>query len=199
MTDTDLHVLLPLQNLINQIVHSTPIGATDQLAAELTVRTAVWVGKNVLPRTDGLAPFVTAVDNERQAQLAKWGDQRHPDGTGSTLGFLGRTIDEYVTVLKTAADRHNAHDPAATPWALILLEEVCEALAESDPAKLRAELVQSAAVIAAWISDIDRRPAAERCDVEFVGGGRCAKLAGHRPPGSQDTHIPEAPKARPAP
>ncbi|MEU5043193.1 hypothetical protein [Streptomyces griseorubiginosus] len=28
------------------------------------------------------------------------------------------------------------------------------------------------------------------CDVEFEGGGRCAKPAGHRPPGSDDPHVP---------
>ena len=29
------------------------------------------------------------------------------------------------------------------------------------------------------------------CDVEFEGGGTCAKPAGHRPPGSDDPHVPE--------
>ncbi|MFD9192957.1 ParB N-terminal domain-containing protein [Streptomyces phaeochromogenes] len=39
-----------------------------------------------------------------------------------------------------------------------------------------------------------------QCDVEFEGGGRCAKTAGHRPPGSQDPHVPvveEQPEASP--
>ncbi|MFB8182572.1 hypothetical protein ACFC8N_42615 [Streptomyces sp. NPDC055966] len=31
---------------------------------------------------------------------------------------------------------------------------------------------------------------APQCDVEFEGGGRCAKPAGHRPPGSDDPHVP---------
>ncbi|MEY9934267.1 hypothetical protein ABH926_008932 [Catenulispora sp. GP43] len=39
----------------------------------------------------------------------------------------------------------------------MLLEEVYEALAEVDPAALRAELVQVAAVAAAWVEDIDSR------------------------------------------
>ena len=30
------------------------------------------------------------------------------------------------------------------------------------------------------------------CDAEFVGGGHCAKPAGHRPPGSDDPHVPAA-------
>lgn len=151
----DIHVLQPLQDLINQIVRSTPIGATDQLAAELTVHTAVWVGKNVLPRTDGLARFVADIDIERQRQLAKFGDQRHPDGTA-------------LTEDRDRADRaRHVCDSMAwlgqLSWRDVLHEEVQEAFAESDPAKLRAELVQVAALCAAWISDLDRRePEAER-------------------------------------
>ncbi|MFF4179652.1 hypothetical protein [Streptomyces sp. NPDC001750] len=41
-----------------------------------------------------------------------------------------------------------------------------EALAEADPAKLRAELVHVAAVCAAWVSDIDTRPTAARQPAE---------------------------------
>ena len=32
---------------------------------------------------------------------------------------------------------------------------------------------------------------APQCDVEFENGARCAKPAGHRPPGSDDPHVPE--------
>lgn len=42
-------------------------------------------------------------------------------------------------------------------WRHILAEEMFEALAESDPAKLRAELVQVAAVAVQWVEAIDRR------------------------------------------
>lgn len=52
--------------------------------------------------------------------------------------------------------------PIGATWLLIALEEVFEALAESDPAKLRAELVQSAAVHVAWIEAIDRRSVVTR-------------------------------------
>lgn len=165
MTDTDARVLLPLQDLINQIVRSTPIGATDQLAAELTVRTAVWVGKNVLPRTDGLARFVADVDIERQRQLAKFGDQRHPDMVGDASAqcdareLFAEWADNYRTINDGKLD---PRDPdTSLDWTGILLEEVYEALNEYEPDKLRAELIQVAAVCAAWISDIDRRePAA---------------------------------------
>ena len=42
-------------------------------------------------------------------------------------------------------------------WADILLEEVAEALAEDVPSKVRAELVQVAAVAVKFIDAIDRR------------------------------------------
>lgn len=104
--------------------------------------------------TPGLARFAEAVDTERQAQLVKWGDQRHADGTGA---------EYYVAMADQARDdvEHAAETPKGPRWALILLEEVYEALAETDPAKLRTELVQAGAVIAAWVSDIERRPAPE--------------------------------------
>jgi hypothetical protein len=103
--------------------------------------------------TPGVKAFAEAIDTERQQQLAKFGDQRHPDGTG-TDGYIGRAESARL------ACQRDADRPGGPLWSLILLEEVYEALAESDPAKLRAELVQCGAVIAAWISDLDRRPAA---------------------------------------
>ncbi|MGW2861889.1 hypothetical protein [Streptomyces sp. NPDC001205] len=40
------------------------------------------------------------------------------------------------------------------------------------------------------MADGAQQPEAPRCDVEFEGGGRCGKPAGHRPPGSDDPHVP---------
>jgi len=41
---------------------------------------------------------------------------------------------------------------------------------------------------------------APQCDVEFENGARCAKPAGHRPPGSDDPHVPEpTSEAQPVP
>lgn len=39
---------------------------------------------------------------------------------------------------------------------------------------------------------------APQCDVEFEGGSRCAKPAGHRPPGSDDPHVPAPVAQQPA-
>jgi len=97
----------------------------------------------------GMRQFAEDIDRERQAQLAKWGDQRHPDGTGLP-GDVQRA-DSAREVCQAMASREE------TTWRGILAEEVAEAFAESDPTLLRDELVQVAAVCAAWIGDIDRR------------------------------------------
>jgi hypothetical protein len=128
-------------------------GGTDDLTGQLTVKTCVWVGKNVLPRTDGMAAFVADVDAERQRQLAKFGEQRHPDGTGLHPERQKRLADE-ARALCERADRNGF-----LAWSHIFWEEVREAMAEEDPAALRTELVQVAAVCAAWIADLDQRPA----------------------------------------
>jgi hypothetical protein len=103
--------------------------------------------------TPGMIRFANAVDDERQAQLAKWGEQHHPDGTGVSDTQRKLADDARAVCQQVFAEGKG-------DWAHILMEEVREALAESDPAKLRTELVQSAAVIAAWIADLDSRTTA---------------------------------------
>lgn len=110
---------------------------------------------------------------ERDRQDAKWGEQNHPDGTGPDTLPLGdfswrrayqdgkaHTLDG--TSAKTlAACATEVTDVAAkqghVTWADILTEEHFEALAEADPVKLRAELIQVAAVAIQWVAAIDRR------------------------------------------
>lgn len=115
---------------------------------------------------------------ERARQTAKWGVQRHPDGTGqyplvnvqvaelrlgselfaplSVLGNLGAA--RLALAAKCATD--DRARAGRVDWRDILLEEVFEALAESDPEKLRTELIQVAAVATQWVEAIDDRPAA---------------------------------------
>lgn len=89
------------------------------------------------------------VINERINQEAQWGEQNHPDGTG------GRHHAMRAADAKYFCDRHFGEGKGT--WADILNEEFWEVLAESDPAKLRAELIQVAAVAVAWVEAIDRR------------------------------------------
>lgn len=87
---------------------------------------------------------------ERTRQQHKHGDQSHlPDGTGR----MARSID--------AANRRNECDRAVERGVVtfrhILAEEVAETFAETEAARLRAELVQVAAVAVQWIQAIDGR------------------------------------------
>jgi hypothetical protein len=95
------------------------------------------------------------IADERDRQNAKWGEQNHPDGTDQ----LGATGHERARLVKRLVDE--SAKLGRLTWALILAEEVAEAECESDPVKLREELIQVAAVTVAWIEAIDRRRLAE--------------------------------------
>lgn len=91
-----------------------------------------------------------AVRHERAAQDKKWGQQNHPDGTGNDPELVAM-----ADVSKQICDV--AFKSGHGTWYHILNEEFAEACAESDPAKLKMELIQVMAVCKAWIECIDRR------------------------------------------
>lgn len=93
---------------------------------------------------------VQDVTRELEAQDKRWGRQEHEDGTGSD--FWQRAADDAKLECEAARAR------GEMTYLHVLNEEVCEAFAESDQEKLRAELVQVAAVAVQWIESIDRRP-----------------------------------------
>ncbi|GLZ77095.1 hypothetical protein Afil01_19020 [Actinorhabdospora filicis] len=97
------------------------------------------------PRTAALAD----VRAERARQDELWGEQNHVDGTGM------KRHQEALEATRDITDR--SAEVGTLTWAEILSEEVAEALAEHDPVKLRAELIQVAAVAVAWVEAIDRR------------------------------------------
>jgi hypothetical protein len=99
--------------------------------------------------TPGMRNFAEAVDEERQRQLARWGDQHHPILRGPSNQQLFEQLAQ--------AMRETNEDPQQICWMTILLEEAYEAGAERDLAKLRVELVQIAAVCQAIVTDIDSR------------------------------------------
>jgi hypothetical protein len=106
--------------------------------------------------TPGVRQFAEEIDAERQAQLAKFGEQHHRDGTGPDRVWAFTGPAEYVADC-ARANTDQLADEGCVTWLDIALEEFAEAAAESDPTKLRAELVQVAAVCAAWIADLDSR------------------------------------------
>ena len=116
---------------------------------------------NVLSHSDNLDEEDTRlliseqVLSELDRQDQKWGQQDHPDF--SPKGYdIGRRAD---WALAENWKRSNAVRAAndALAWDGILLEEVYEALAESDEEALEAELIQVAAVAQQWVAAIRRR------------------------------------------
>lgn len=95
------------------------------------------------------------IGQERKRQDAKWGQQNHPDGTGPNAPMSMGIAETIRDATRDECDAA-AKDGTLT-WRHILNEEVMEAYAEDDTAALRKELIQSAAVIVAWIEAIDRR------------------------------------------
>lgn len=94
---------------------------------------------------------MSAIDNvvaERERQDAKWGQQNHRNGTGYNFE---NARESYRNACQTAFTE------GVGTWADVWLEEVFEALAETNPEKLREELIQAAAVAVAWVEAIDRR------------------------------------------
>ncbi|MEV0526610.1 hypothetical protein AB0I66_24515 [Streptomyces sp. NPDC050439] len=134
--------------------------------------------------TPGVKAFAEEIDAERQRQLEKFGEQHHPDVETRDIAivthhyYAGRadiwrevnteratpSTGGRCTTCPGSADGPHTH----TAWDGILLEEAYEAVAEADPVKLRAELVQVAAVCAAWVADIDSRTAPDHAP-------KCAK------------------------
>ncbi|MFD3929711.1 hypothetical protein [Streptomyces sp. NPDC058614] len=171
MTDQTARILTEAANSIEQNVrcqtHAEANGKSNavehlrQLAAEARTATG-----NPSVVTDRVLAEVLA---ERIRQDATWGEQNHPDGTSCP----GDTDSADM------ARRHcqQAADGGTLAWRHIMTEEWTEARAESDPAKLRAELLQVAAVAVAWVEAIDRRaPAEEQPAVEAPEAcARCKK------------------------
>lgn len=88
------------------------------------------------------------VNDELNRQNDLWGEQNHEDGTG----------DVWFTISAGVQKDSNDDDElkGTLTWKGILLEEVYEALAETDRELLREELIQVAAVSLQWAEAIDR-------------------------------------------
>lgn len=91
---------------------------------------------------------LSSVHAERWNQDSKWGEQNHPDGTG------GPVAEFEAGIVREECETAFAYNVGT--FRHILLEEVYEALAESDPEKLQAELIQVAAVAVAWVEKLIR-------------------------------------------
>ncbi|WP_245899624.1 NUDIX hydrolase [Nonomuraea indica] len=105
-----------------------------------------------------LRGVLAEVAAERAAQDAMWGFQDFPDGTGRTaLVGAGGVREAGEAAGRAKREVTEAAARGALTWRHVLHEEVLEAFAEDDPAALRAELIQVAAVAVKWVQALDRR------------------------------------------
>ncbi|MEU9558016.1 NUDIX hydrolase [Streptomyces fumanus] len=160
LTDQQLTALRPLAAVIETAIRETPVRLSGDdpatvLGGRLLADVAAYMGRTLGPD----APVLAEVQAERERQDAKWGEQNHRDGTGADRVWAFTGPASFVAECARKQTQELAEEGYVT-WTDIALEEFAEAVAESDPARLRAELVQVAAVAVAWIGAIDRRAAA---------------------------------------
>ena len=105
---------------------------------------------------EAMQRVLSEVADERGRQHAVYGEQELPDGTG---GINAITICDAIRFEADSAARMGR-----LTWMHILDEEVREAFAETDPTRLREELVQVSAVACQWIEALDRRAERERAE-----------------------------------
>lgn len=139
------HVRDDIDDQLAELLYDAAHDACDD---ECTGGGRLWYERTARRLTDPYGALADIAD-ERERQDDTWGEQNHEDGTGG----------KYDVILRDAARNACQREAEAghPTWRSILFEEVAEAFAETDPAKLRAELVQVAAVAAAWIEAMDRR------------------------------------------
>lgn len=102
------------------------------------------------------------IDEERDRQDKKWGEQNHPDLCPYTVGENGEHTCSIIGI-PTAALQKAWVDKQAKAGKLgfadIVLEEYCESIEAPEGPERRKELIQTAACIVAWIEAMDRRAA----------------------------------------
>ena len=139
----DLH-----EELLDSAVYAQRVGLS-RLAVYLLDVAANPAGHDAVITTGlrGTLGVLREVWDERARQDAKWGEQNHP--------FFGDEPWHLLTAdLEATARQELERSPT---YAAILMEEVCEAMRESNADRLRAELIQVAAVAVAAVAALDRR------------------------------------------
>lgn len=145
---------LAIARLLDEYAVATEPMTTSHRMAEAALDAAEVVRREAFPPSP-TALVLLEVERERAAQDRKFGEQNHPNGTGELLTISGARMDQLAYIVRDMVERARA-EGREIHWSLIAFEEVFEAMAETDPVKLRAELVQCSATFAAWIESIDR-------------------------------------------
>ena len=101
------------------------------------------------------------VGRERANQFARYGtNEGLEDGTGPRSLWLLPFVAFPAGVAEKSFRENYEHyknRKGAPTWMHLVREEVAEAFQESDPARLRAELLQVAALCVSWVEKLDGR------------------------------------------
>lgn len=105
------------------------------------------------------------VAEERAQQFARYGTNEDvPDGTGPEVEWIplltqNDTLDFDATSIEVdfRADYEQVDAAGQLTFMHLVREEIAEAFAESDPQRLREELIQVAALAVSWVEKIDAR------------------------------------------
>lgn len=128
-----------------------------------TVRCATHGGAMTSQSTCQTDLVLQDVRAERARQFAQYGTNEDlVDGVGPTARWLQPYSADIASVVERRFRddyEQTEADHGAPTWARLLREEMAEALAEGDPAKLRAELLQVAALAVSWVEKLDLREA----------------------------------------
>ena len=104
---------------------------------------------------------LTDVSVERAKQRARYGSNDDLEwGTGPETRWLIPFTYEPATAVERIlrADYEEYEEATGKPtWVHLLREELAEAFAETDPIRLREELIQVAALAVSWAEKIDAR------------------------------------------
>lgn len=121
--------------------------------------------RDLIPTSCQTEDVLVEVAHERARQFAQYGaNEDIPLGMGPSVRWLApytphdaRTVERVLR--QDYEERERQH---GTPsWMTLIREEVAEAFSEGDPVKLRAELLQVAALAVSAIEKMDARAAAE--------------------------------------
>lgn len=100
------------------------------------------------------------VSAERAQQFDQYSTNENlADGTGGQWmwPYTADGAPEIEAVLRADYETYEARAGAPT-WMHLVREEVAEAFAETDEERLRAELIQVAALCVSWVEKMDARP-----------------------------------------
>lgn len=112
-----------------------------------------------LPYTCQTVRVLKDVRAERARQFARYGTNEDLDfGTGPETRWLQpisyRSASLIAEQLRGAYEEYEEETGKPT-WVHLVLEEMAETFMEADPEKLRAELIQVAALAVSWVEKID--------------------------------------------